>query len=99
MYSELLRAVAVPVIRESSKKTLERIAAGTAVVGGFALICTMNSAISSAVKNAVNDAHARRQEKRKKAEEKKADAEREQEKATERPETIMAGEEKLCPEN
>ncbi len=81
MYAELLKAVAVPVIRESSKKTLERIAAGAAVVGGCALICTINSAISSAVKNAVNDAHARRQEKRKKAEERKAETKFEQEKS------------------
>ena len=75
MYAQLIKAVAVPVIRETTKETLKGAGILAAFFGGCTLVSTVNFAMINGVKMAMNDAHERRKEKRRAAEAKKENAE------------------------
>ena len=74
MYAQLIKAVAVPVIKETTKETLKHVGIIAAFFGGCTLISTANYAMINGVKMAMNDAHERRQEKRRAADAQKESA-------------------------
>ena len=68
MYTQLIKAVAVPVIKETTKETLKHVGIIAAFFGGCTLISTANYAMINGVKMAMDEAHERRQERRRAAE-------------------------------